>query len=320
MTYHFEDATSRIQDLTFRQADMFLAENGRGSLETICNLRKTDGHYSNLALILSDQCPWGFSIHSNHYGLIRRTSGSMLAQLDQVLDTMDSLNNKIRIPGHAGYSRRFPRVAVREVVLNAIIHRDYDMDEDVTIIVGYDQLWFVSPGPVWEEPGNYMDPRRVPRNPGVSSLLESMDMSFRYRYGTRFILESYSRTRLSPMFFSSSTHFLTFLPAILDISTAFEDKSRKIRGFLDTCPGSDARSISAHISHSVQYTGKILNRMIAEEIVFSMGVGTTRRFFLCDRWGSSGARKVPYIDYSTQTVFGSSEDWGHPADPVPWQH
>lgn len=315
MVFHFEDSTSRNQNLTFSQANSIVSGSLGGTVEDHCDLRTSSGDYSNLAYILSDQCKWGFRIYSWHYGEIRRTSGCILAQLPVVTETLDCLNARVKFPGHAGFSRKFPKVAIRELLLNAVIHRDYEVDEDVSIVVGYDELWVLSPGPLWEEHGDYLDPRRVPRNPRLSALLEKMGVVFRYRYGSRFIVESYSRTKLSPRFYTSSTQFLSYLPGILDISSAYEEKSRKIRRFLEENPGADSRRISNHVSHSVQYTNKILSRMADEDIVFSMGVGRDRQYYLCDRWGDRRKAKVPYLDHISNKVVGSFVDSGIEAVP-----
>lgn len=78
----------------------------------------------------------------------REFSGSLMRQLDEAYDYIDFHNRT-----HATFqkllrvdTRDYPEVAVREALLNSLVHRDYSFRASTLISVYDDRIEFVSVG------------------------------------------------------------------------------------------------------------------------------------------------------------------------------
>jgi len=122
------------QNLTFEYADNVFAEKdvkfGREQKRSL-GLIRLDGRYSNLALILSDQCPYTtkaaiFEGQTKEKFKDRKEfTGSLFKQMDDV-HAYIHVFNRIRSTFEGVYRvdhPDYPDVAIRESYVNAIIHR-----------------------------------------------------------------------------------------------------------------------------------------------------------------------------------------------------
>lgn len=107
-----------------------------------------DNLYSNLGLFLSDQC-----VHTIKAAVFQGTdqtifkdrrefTGSLMQQMNEVYDFIDFRNQtratierllKIDI-------RDYPEIAVREALLNLLVHRDYSFGASVLISIYTDRI------------------------------------------------------------------------------------------------------------------------------------------------------------------------------------
>lgn len=102
-------------------------------------------------------------------------AGNIFHVLDRVLEALEELNEPYRLKGPTSEDvRRFDRRALKELVVNALAHRDHDRDEPVRIRMSSRELTVVSPGGV--VPGLRLDllgerGERAYRNPVLADVL-----------------------------------------------------------------------------------------------------------------------------------------------------
>lgn len=153
----YETARSIYQQLTFETAAAEMRrrniEFGAAQMRTM-KLISEDGLYTNLAYILSDQfeTPTKIALFQGTDKAVFRDrkefSGSILKQLEEVYQFVD-LHNKTRAT-FSGLdridTRDYPEEAVREALLNSIVHRDYSVGASNLINIYDDRIEFVSVG------------------------------------------------------------------------------------------------------------------------------------------------------------------------------
>jgi hypothetical protein len=82
-----------------------------------------------------------------HEGLRETVTGNVLVVLERCIATLADLNEPFRLKGPTSSTiYAFPPAAIKELVVNALVHRDYTVDAPVRIILTNDTLRIVSPG------------------------------------------------------------------------------------------------------------------------------------------------------------------------------
>lgn len=154
----FEEGRSLDQELTFDAAQSVLSERGVefGSAQRqTLGIEHADGMFSNLGYLLSDQCARGIKIarFSGSTKAVFQTrrdfEGSVVRQVVDALETLDMLNNvhaEVGARPERVEWRDYPPEALREALLNAVVHRDYRVRADIGINMFDDRCEIVSPG------------------------------------------------------------------------------------------------------------------------------------------------------------------------------
>ena len=153
----YEEARSLIQDLTFDEAnEIFKMKNvsfGDAQKRSL-GLIGEDGTYTNLALLLSDQCTHTvkIAVFEGDQKVIfkdrREFSGSLLHQLNDAYQFIDQFNHThAHTEGLYRVDKRaYPTEAIREALLNAIVHREYSFSASTLISIFDNRIEFVSIG------------------------------------------------------------------------------------------------------------------------------------------------------------------------------
>ncbi len=153
----FETMRSMNQDLTFVEVRNAFSERGIEFKEPqmmTLGLINSENLFTNLALLLSDQCPHiikAATFHGstqNEFQDRKEFTGSLLKQLNDAYSYLEmrnqttaAFNGLLRID-----SRDYSEVALREALLNAIVHRDYSNLAGTIISVYSDRIEFISYG------------------------------------------------------------------------------------------------------------------------------------------------------------------------------
>ena len=222
----YERARALKQNLSFQQAtDVFLKHNlklDRLELRTL-GLVDDAGAYTNLALLLSDQCPATIKIailadDGARTSEIVEFSGSLFKQFDDALTELDRRNRKF-IRSYAGRYvddreyREYPVVSVQETLANAVVHRDYATPTPTLIRVYSDRIEFVSPGGL--APGVSQEELSfgvsVCRNPKLARVFYKIQAVDSFGLGLARIRQGYEPTQPEPKFDVGTNFFKTTL-------------------------------------------------------------------------------------------------------------
>lgn len=153
----YETTRSLIQELTFNKAkeefEKCNIEFGEEKEKTLF-IKGIDGLYTNLGLLLSDQCMHTIKIaffngkEKGEFKSRKEFTGSVLKQLHSAFDFI-ALTNNLRAT-FSGLDRiesyDYPEDAIREALLNAIVHRDYALSGSIIINIYDDRMEFISLG------------------------------------------------------------------------------------------------------------------------------------------------------------------------------
>ena len=224
----FETRHAPVQDLTFEEAAAFFRSHHVDfSKERYRSLGfyARDGFYSNLALLVSDQNPYTLkcAVFNDDAGtefLDRlECEGSVLRQFEDALRFLRLANNlRSYFPSETRIDQRdYPDDALREGLLNAIIHRDYDESVHIpTLVKMYrTELSFTSWGSVFGITDRQARTRESsPRNPALLALFHRLGEVEAYGSGLPKIWKLYEQERLQASIEAEGSFFSLVLPNI----------------------------------------------------------------------------------------------------------
>lgn len=236
----YEDSRSLNQQLTFEMTAKYFAKKGvdfgKAQMRTL-KLIGSDNMYTNLGMLLSDQC-----VHTLKIAVFqgsqktvfldrRELTGSLLEQLEEVYSYIDLSNRtKAEFAGLERIDRRnYPAEAIREALLNAIVHRDYSIQASTLVRIFDDRIEIVSLGGLVRgiSYDDIMLGVSVLRNEHLANVFYRLKLIEAYGTGILKIRESYSDSGKKPKIEVSDNAFKITLPNLNFISEN-EDKNETL--------------------------------------------------------------------------------------------
>ena len=220
----FERMRSLRQDLTFSEASSFFKTRnvafGTAQRRSL-GLIGPDGLFTNLALLLSDQCPYTMKLavfegaQKAVFKERREIGGSVLQQVRDAFDYLDKWNRtRAEIHGLDRLDRRdYPPEAVREVLLNAIVHRDYSLQAACTASIFDDRLEVLGAGglPDGISLSDILMGLSAPRNAALAAVFYRLRLVEAYGTGIPKIRAAYADCPRQAIFEASDHAFKTVL-------------------------------------------------------------------------------------------------------------
>lgn len=221
----YETARSLEQQLTFvKTADYFkrkkvaFEDNQRISLGLI----GMDGAYTCLGLLLSEQCQHTIKLavfEGSKKAVFKERkefTGSLLGQVEDAYEYIELYNRtRAEFKGLNRIDRRdYPEEALREALLNAIVHRDYSFSASTLISIFEDRIEFVTVGGLVK--GMTLDDIMlgvsILRNQKLANIFYRLNLIEAYGTGVPKIVESYEEADEKPRFDVTNNAFKITLP------------------------------------------------------------------------------------------------------------
>ena len=221
----YEDARSLNQQLTFDAAASYFVRKdipfGEKQMRSL-NMIGEDGTYTNLAMLLSDQC-----VHTIKLAVFegskktvfrdrRELTGSLLNQLEEAFSYIDQFNHtRAEFKGLERMDNQdYPTEALREALLNAVVHRDYAISSSTLISIFDDRIELVSIGGLvrgisYED---IMLGVSVLRNQHLANVFYRLKLIEAYGTGMLKINECYANSEYKPVIEVTSNAFKVTLP------------------------------------------------------------------------------------------------------------
>ena len=289
----YEEVRSLNQELTFAESEKEFKEQGVPfgiNQKKTLGLMNADGIYTNLGLLLSDQCV--HTIKSAVYEGAskaqfkdrREFTGSLLKQLNDVFEFIDRYNrNRSEIDGlHRIDKRDYPMEAVREALLNALVHRDYSFSDSTLISIFDDRIEFVSIGGFVR--GITFDDMMlgisVARNRNLANVFYRLTLVEAYGTGMPKIIRSYKDYPVAPQIEVTNNAFKITLPNINEaekksslnaneqvVMNLFKDKDSVVR-----------KDVEAALNISQAMSVRILKGLVDKNEIRTVGGGKNTRY------------------------------------------
>ena len=274
----FEEMRSMEQELTFEAAqrafNLYGVEWGAEKYRSLGITQKKDGIYTNLALLLSDQCAHTtkIAVFSDDARTVFRDSreftGSIFKQFENAVNYL-ALCNKTSsvIKGVIRTDKQdYPEEAIREALLNAIVHRDYSFSGSIIINVTDNKMEFISLGGLL--PGLSPDDIRSgisqPRNKNLADVFHRLRLIESYGTGIRRIFNLYADCPEQPQIEVTPNTFKIVLPNMNAVAAAAPKQ---------------ASPVTAQMQKVLDYISEH-GHITDEEVQTLLGIKKTRAFEL----------------------------------------
>jgi len=291
----YEETRSLNQELTFAYAEKeFKLENvsfGKSQQKTL-ELMNSDGIYTNLGLLLSDQC-----VHTVKLAIFEGTtkaifkdrrefSGSLLKQLNEIYEFIDRYNRvRSEINGLRRLDKRdYPPEAVREALLNALVHKDYAFSDSTLISIFDDRIEFVSIGGLVR--GITFDDMMlgisITRNKNLANVFYRLTLIEAYGTGMPKIMQSYEGFITKPQIEVTDNAFKITLPNTNEVSgrALLSENESAVLELLKNKDSIVRKDVESVLSVSQTVAGRVLKSLLNKGELRAVGRGKNTRYVL----------------------------------------
>lgn len=222
----YEEMRSLEQELTFKTAAETFERHGipfsEDKYKALGIVNVNDELFTNLGLTISDQCKHTIkaAVFADEENLSfidhKEFGGSVFSQIENAFEYI-MLNNKNRSV-FSGIDRidipDYPEAAIREALLNAVVHRDYGFSGSIIININSKCIDIISIGGLVSglSEEDIMNGISQPRNRNLAEMFHRLKYIESYGTGIRRILSLYSDQEVKPQITITSNSFRVTLP------------------------------------------------------------------------------------------------------------
>ena len=294
----FESMRALEQNLSFEAAEkQFKKQNipfDSAKMQTL-GMISSDGIYSNVALLLSDQCASTIkaaTFAGDDKGTFqdrREFGGSLFQQMEELYSYLD-MHNQIKATFDGLYridARDYPEEALREALLNSLVHRDYSFSASTLVSVYNNRIEFVSVGglPTGIELDDIMLGLSIYQNPKLAAVFYRLRLIEAYGTGMPKIMKAYAGAEVKPKIEVSSNAFKITLPNRNTTSNKAEmpvgvpkGDEKLILDFIRSNGHIVRSDVDQLLDVSQATANRILKRMVAEGLIYQDGNGRKTKY------------------------------------------
>ena len=287
----FEEIEAKNQDLEFHFLDKKLKEQiglDDINMDTYKTLGLVDknGSFNNAAELIADKNGFsGIEIvrFGNNINTIQErvncSNESIILQYEKAIEIFERYYEFEQIKG----SKRetvylIPKEAYREAIANALVHRTWDVNANITVFMFEDRIELTSPGGLISgiEIADYIKGGiSILRNPIIGNIFLRLDMMERLGTGIRRINEEYKQSDKKPIYDVSENTIRITLP-VFGIGELNKDENIIYQLLKNRSLSSS--SIVEETGFGKTKTVAILNKLINEGYVIAIGNGRGKKY------------------------------------------
>lgn len=300
----FEDMRSLIQELTFDVTATEFAKRGvtfgTAQMKTL-GMVNAEGIFTNLGLLLSEQCSHTIKaavFEGEDQGIFRdrrEFTGSLLSQLNQAYDYIDIHNKKLAVFDKLRRidKRDYPEAAIREALLNALVHRNYSYGSSTLISIFSNRIELTSIGGLL--PGFTLDDIMlgisVCRNPKLANVFYRLELIETYGTGIVKMFSAYEGSNAEPEIITANNafkiilpnineevHFIRESPAVYGVSG--EISERDVLALASRKAAITRKDIEEASGLKQTAAGRVLAKMVERGLLEKKGRGRNTRYVL----------------------------------------
>ena len=291
----YEDSRSLEQDLTFHAAETAFERYGvEFSVEKYRALGITQNDiYTNLALLLSDQCHHTIKVavfkdeFCTEFRDSKEFGGSVFKQFEDVVDYLALCNKTVStIKGLVRTDKQdYPEEAIREALLNALVHRDYSFSGSIIINVNDSKMEFISLGGLLS--GLSTEDIRIgvsqPRNKKLAEVFHRLRLIESYGTGIRRIFKLYENCPVRPSIEATANAFRIVLPNMNTCGSIAE----RIPEAAEKAPVTVTPQMKTVLDYLAEY-----GEMTDEDLQELLNVKKTRAYLLARQMHENGLIEI----------------------------
>jgi len=288
----FENNRSIIQKLTFtslnEEMKLRKLEFSQVQMKNL-GILTVDDIYTNMGLLVSDQCKHSikFAVFQGIDKLVfkdrKELTGSLFNQLTDAFKTIDFYNST-KATFHdllRTDERDYPEDAVREALLNAIVHREYAFSGSTMINLYSDRLEIISLGGLVS--GMSLEAAMLgasqPRNEKLASLFYRMKLIEAYGTGISKIISCYKRLPVQPEFENVEGAFRVILPNIhAHMLSTEEEKYLPLLQLFERQKEITRSDVEEALGVGTTQAINTLKEMLSKDLIRKVGSGRLTRY------------------------------------------
>ena len=289
----FENNVSNIQDLhfeylknIFKNHNIEIDDNKFKAL----NIVNLNNEYTNLGLLLSDECPYSIKCaifngtNKLEFRDRKEFTGSVLKQVNDTFEYLDLYNKtKGKIVGLERIDTKdYPEYALRESLLNAVIHRDYNFTGSILVSLFDDHFEITSLGGLVKGISieDLYNGVSESRNPNLANIFYRLKYVESFGTGIGRIIESYKEYDKEPLILNTEN---TFKVTLYNVNYIKENniktlptnltQEEQITFYLKKNGKINRLIVESLLDVSKTRANDILNKMINDNILIQTGTG-----------------------------------------------